>query len=113
MGKNKKYHKTVYQSFAMITQFGINMLVPIFLCSFLGWYLDQKLGTAYLFIVLFFVGALAGFRNIFVLARKIYEDNTEDKNGYEAVRKAIAQEKSKKSKDIGEGDEEDEEDSEY
>lgn len=66
-----KYHKTVYQSLAMVTQFGINMLVPIFLCSFLGWYLDEKLQTSWLFVALFFMGALAGFRNVFILAKKI------------------------------------------
>ena len=30
MGRNKKYKRSVYQSLAVITQFGINMLVPIF-----------------------------------------------------------------------------------
>ena len=30
MGKKKKYNRSVYQSLAVITQFGINMLVPIF-----------------------------------------------------------------------------------
>ena len=68
-----KYHKSVYQSLAMITQFGITMLVPIFLCSFLGWYLDQWLQTSWLFVALFFIGALAGFRTIFILSKKIFE----------------------------------------
>ena len=68
-----KYHKSVYQSLAMITQFGITMLVPIFLCSFLGWYLDQWLQTSWLFVALFFIGALSGFRNIFILSKKIFE----------------------------------------
>lgn len=84
MGKNKKYKGTVYQSLALISQFGINMLVPICLCSILGWYLDKWFQTSWLFIVLFFVGALAGFRNVFILAKKIYETPAED--GYERVR---------------------------
>lgn len=73
MAKKKKYKKSVYQSLAVISQFGINMLVPIFLCSFAGLFLDRKLGTAFCFVLLFFVGALAGFRNIYILAKKIYE----------------------------------------
>lgn len=81
MGRNKKYKRSVYQSLAVITQFGINMLVPIFLCSFAGMFLDKKLGTAFWFVLLFFVGALAGFRNIFILARKIYEEEDGDKKG--------------------------------
>ncbi len=68
-----KYHKTVYQSFALITQFGITMIVPIFLCSLLGWYLDEQFQTSWLFITLFFVGALAGFRNIYIMSKQIME----------------------------------------
>lgn len=57
----------------MITQFGINMLVPIFVCSFVGMFIDRKLGTSVWTVALFFVGALAGFTNVFRFAKKIYE----------------------------------------
>ncbi len=80
MGRNKNYKKSVYQSLAVITQFGINMLVPIFMCSFAGLFLDRKLGTAFWFVLLFFVGALAGVRNIFILAKKIYEGDQKDED---------------------------------
>ena len=72
-GKAVKQNKKVYQALMMISQFGINMLVPIFICSFAGMFLDRKLGTSYWTIVLFFVGALAGFTNVFRVAKKIYE----------------------------------------
>lgn len=78
MKKRNKYNRSVYRSLAVITQFGINMLVPIFLCSFLGMYLDKKLGTSYIMILLFFVGALAGFRNIYIVAKRIYSDKDSD-----------------------------------
>lgn len=74
-----RYNKSVFQSLTLISQFGITMLVPIFLCSLVGWYIDEKIGTSYWFVVLFFVGALAGFRNIFILAKKIYQDKDEEK----------------------------------
>lgn len=45
------------------------MLVPIMLCTFLGIFLDRVLGTSFIVIVLFFIGALAGFTNIFKLVR--------------------------------------------
>lgn len=69
-----KYNKSVYRALAMITQFGLNMLVPIFGCAFLGSFLDKKLGTSFFIIAFFFIGALAGFRNVFLFARRIYED---------------------------------------
>lgn len=68
-----KYNKTVWQALTMITQFGVNMLVPIFLCSFAGMYLDRWLGTSVWMVALFFVGALAGFTNVFRFARRVYE----------------------------------------
>lgn len=72
-----KYHRNVYRSIVMITQFGISMLVPVFLCSFLGIYLDGKLGTQFFMITLFFMGAAAGFRNIYRMAKTIYEEKSE------------------------------------
>lgn len=77
-----KYHKNVYRALAMITQFGVNMLVPIFVCSFVGMFLDQKLGTSFLMVLFFFIGALAGGRNVYVFARKIFSDKPErDRRG--------------------------------
>ena len=69
---------------AYISQFAINMLVPIFLCSAVGYYIDQKFGTSFFFIILFFVGAVAGARNIYILAKREYtddgaEEETEDR----------------------------------
>lgn len=78
--KNKGYSRSVYQSLALISQFGINMLVPIFLLSFLGIYLDRRFGTSFWMVVLFFVGALAGFRNTYLMAKKIYRRKDKDEN---------------------------------
>lgn len=76
-----KYSKNVWKSLTMITQFGINMLVPIFLCSFAGMYIDKRFGTSYWMVLLFFVGALAGFRNIFLFAKKIYSKTDKERKG--------------------------------
>ncbi len=75
----RTYGKSVYQSLTMITQFGINMIVPIAFCSFAGYYLDRWLGTSYLVIVLFFIGAMAGFRNVYIFAKKIFMQPPESK----------------------------------
>ena len=72
--KKNEYDRDVYRSLAMISQFGINMIVPILMCGALGLFLDRKLGTGYLAILLFFIGALAGFRNIYVFSKKIFSE---------------------------------------
>lgn len=78
-GQTVKYSKNVFRSLAMVTQFGINMIVPIFMCSFAGMWLDEKFGTSFWMVSLFFVGALAGGRNVWVFARKIYTRNESDR----------------------------------
>lgn len=72
---SKKRNSSVFQALVLVTQFGINMLVPIFLCLFLGLLIYRKAGTAVPLIVLLFVGALAGFRNCYIQARKVYRNN--------------------------------------
>lgn len=77
--RTKHYDKSVYRSFALITQFGIYMLVPICMMSVLGIYLDEKLGTSFLMILFFFIGAAAGGQNVYRLAKKTYSTPEQQK----------------------------------
>ena len=74
----KKYNK-VFQSLTLILQFGLNMIVPIFLCTMLGVWLGKKYNIPLITIPLFIVGARAGFTNIFKMAKKIYGQEGDDK----------------------------------
>ncbi|MCR5720547.1 MAG: AtpZ/AtpI family protein [Lachnospiraceae bacterium] len=67
----KGYDRQVFSSLTMVTQFGTNMIVPIFMMTFLGIWIDKKFNTRWWTVILFFVGALAGARNIYVAAMKI------------------------------------------
>ena len=67
-----KYDKSVYRSLVLITHFGINMLVPIFLCTIAGVYIGRRFSVEWITIPLFLIGALAGFRNVFIMAKRIY-----------------------------------------
>lgn len=77
-----KKHSLVLKSFAAVSQFGINMVVPIGMCSAAGYFLDEWLGTGFFIIIFFFMGALAGARNIYILARRIYQDDARKENPY-------------------------------
>ncbi len=72
------YNRTVFRSLTLITQFAITMLVPIALMFAAGYWLDEKLGTSFFTVVFFFIGALAGFGNVFRLARQIYMGKSRD-----------------------------------
>ena len=77
-GLHVRYDKSVYKALTFFSQFTINMLVPIFLCSVAGYLLDKKLETSFLFVILFFIGALAGFRNVYILAKRVYSNGKGD-----------------------------------
>ena len=81
--KKRKVEKSVFRSLTLISQFGINMIVPVVLCMFLGIFLDTKLGTGYWAVILFFVGALAGFNSVYKMAKKIYGDKSSKGNDRE------------------------------
>lgn len=71
MKNRKKTEKSVFRALALISQFGINMLVPIGLMLWLGIWLDDKLGTSWLVILFFFIGAIAGGQNVYRMAKSI------------------------------------------
>mgnify|MGYP001093000700 CR=1 FL=1 len=71
MKQRKGDERIVFQSLAMITQFGLNMIVPICMMSALGGWLDGKLGTSWLTILFFVIGAVAGGQNVYRMARRM------------------------------------------
>ncbi len=70
--KNKR---GVFQAFTMVIQFGINMIVPIVMCTLFGVWIGEKFQIPVVTVPLFLMGALAGFRNIFIMAKRIYRDD--------------------------------------
>ena len=77
----KKDNRQVIDALILVLQFGINMLVPIFMCCALGIWIGNKTGISWMMIPFFFIGARAGGTNVYRMAKRIYErDNKEDKH---------------------------------
>ena len=55
--KHKKDNQKVFQSYTMILQFGISMIVPIGICVGLGIFISDKLHASWIVIPFFFIGA--------------------------------------------------------
>ena len=74
MQMDKETRRTAIQ-LAYASSVGIAMVFLIFGGLYLGVYLDRKFETGYSFTVLLLsVGIIAGFRNIYVLIKKISWD---------------------------------------
>ena len=83
-----KEHKDVWNALVMVFQFGINMIVPILMCTLFGvWigekydikWIGNKTGAAWVTVPLFFVGALAGGTNIYKMSKKLIESDSKGK----------------------------------
>lgn len=73
----KKHNRNIVRALSMVTQLGITMLVPIVLCFFVGRWLDEKLNTNFLMIIMTILGILAGYRNLFAITRPLLKGERE------------------------------------
>ena len=64
--------KKVFRGFVMITQVGISMMVPIFICGAIGYWLNGRFHNELLFLLMLVLGIGAAFRNLFMLAKPFY-----------------------------------------
>ena len=71
--KNKD--RNTFKSFVMITQIGISMMTPIFLCAALGWWLDRLFDTVVCFLIMIIIGVGAAFRNFYIITRSFYSED--------------------------------------
>ena len=62
----------IARSLMMISQIGISMMVPVFLCLFLGIKLNEWLSTVYFVPVFLFLGMGAAVRNVYHLTKSFY-----------------------------------------
>jgi len=74
MRQRKDDRKKTIQALSLVTQLGLVMIVSIGLTTALGIWLDRKLGTSFLTVVLFFVGALAGGQGAYRLIKQFDEE---------------------------------------
>ena len=63
------YKRSVFRSLAMVTQLGLSVVTPVFLCVFAGYQLDTRLGTKSM-VPLLLLGVLAGGRSAWLLAKR-------------------------------------------
>jgi len=76
-----KMNSKILKSLSLVSQLGLMMAVPIFLCMLLGIFLDNVFGTKVVFLIIFTIlGVLSAFRNLFVFGLKMGKKD-DDKRG--------------------------------
>lgn len=69
--------RETFKILPLITQLGLVMITSVGMTTALGIWLDRRLGTSYITVILFFVGAVAGCQGVYRLVKKIYRDEDE------------------------------------
>lgn len=77
MRRQNDSKNSVIQALLMVSQFSLNMLVPIGMMCVLGIWLDKTFETNFWTVLLFFVGAIAGGQNVYRMAKRIFGDNSQ------------------------------------
>lgn len=72
-----QYKKSVFRSLAMVTQLGLSVVTPVFLCVFVGYQLDVRFGTKWM-TPLLILGVLSGGRCAWILAKRTMEQEKRD-----------------------------------
>lgn len=58
----------MFKGLALITHIGLQMIIPIFGAVFLGHYIDERLQTGNIFLIVFIIlGVMVGFLNVYKL----------------------------------------------
>jgi F0F1-type ATP synthase assembly protein I len=71
----EKKQNEVADMLVLIVQIGITMIVPIIMCTVGGAWLDGRIGTKYIGVIGFVLGAIAGFQNVYRLVKKYLKDS--------------------------------------
>ncbi len=68
--KNGKYK--MYENLAFVTQIGLMMAIPIVLSVIIGNYIDEKLGTGSIFLLIFIgLGVASSFLNLYKIMNRL------------------------------------------
>ena len=72
-----KNYGPLIRMLSLITQLGITMLTSVFLCMFIGLWIDRKFSTN-LFLPFLILGVLGGIRGVYSLVRQYINDDSKE-----------------------------------
>ena len=99
MRTDLKEKSKLFKTFTMLSQIGISMMVPVFLCVWLGSFLDEKFGTSFLFPIFLILGFLSAIRNVYILTRTFYVKDKAREDAELAYIENLKQEGKKKAEE--------------
>lgn len=81
------YRKSVFKSLALVSQLGISIMTPIFLCTYIGYRIDRHFGTK-LIIPFLILGILSGANMAYRLVKSVLRSRDEEENPGDKAKKS-------------------------
>lgn len=72
------YKRSVFRTFALISQLGISIVTPVLLCTFFGAWLEEKVAYP-VFIPLLVIGIFAGLKNAYHLVQQVRKEEENER----------------------------------
>ena len=92
-----KDNRSVHESLVLIMQFGINMIVPILLCTWFGVWAAEQTGFPFLAVIMFLAGAAAGIQNCYRITKRMIAREQKRKGSREIAAEAAAEAKKQRA----------------
>jgi len=78
---DKKEKRKIIYALSLVTQLGITMIVPIFLCLFVGIKVSKYFDKSYFVMIFLVLGMVVSFRNAYQITKKMYiKDKEKEQN---------------------------------
>ena len=77
---DSKEKRDISYMFSLVTQLGISMMVPIFLCMFVGIYINKYIDNGIIIVISMIVGCIVAFRNVYLLLAGSFVKDLEKEN---------------------------------
>lgn len=80
--RRKQSNRQVFKALALVSQIGINMLVPIVLCFFIGRWIDQTFNTSFWVLIFLLLGILSSYKSLYNTTKSFMrkDDTDNEKN---------------------------------
>lgn len=75
---NSKERRKVNSALVLVLQVSVSMLVPIFVCSWIGWKLSERFNATWIVIVAFILGCVSGFNGVYKLVKGFLKNDQMD-----------------------------------
>ena len=92
----KEEKKRIVYALTLVTQLGISMIVPIFLCTVIGIWIMEYVNNELIVLFAVLFGFIVAFSNVYIMVRSMYSKDKEKEDLEYEYYKKMEEERNKR-----------------